>query len=325
MTGSTTVASQRMQRVRIEATHVSRAALLAVGAVCLVAMFDSPSVDAFYGAKPPPFDLTELVIVVAGVAIGCYGTLVGIGGGALVVPVLVTFYGWPARDVVGTALLVVCLNALSGTLRYAQQRRIDYQGGLKFAFAALPGAALSALVHRYWNVASFDTIFGVFLLTLSALCLLGGGVVSQAEQVQREDAEPGHRVVAFEDRFGVRYRFAVNDSVGTSLNFLLGFMVGFLGIGGGVLQVPMLVYLLRYPVHVATATSHFVTLLATLFALAPSVAFGNVRLGLAFWMGLGVVVGAQIGAWLSPNVRSQRIIHLFIGIVILFGLRLLLS
>jgi uncharacterized protein len=303
-------------------TYPQRAVAFLLAVICVVAMFSSSR-----GSFPShsPIALAELLVLGAGLGIGCYGTLVGIGGGPLIVPVLVLSYGWPARNVVATALLVVFMNALSGTLGYSYQRRIDYQGGLKFALAGLPGAVLSGLVHRYFNIRSFDTIFGTFLIGLGIICALGARTVAARHDRTEGPIGAGQRLVEFRDRFGVEYRFGVNDRLGSTLNFAVGFLVGFLGIGGGVLQVPMLVYLLKYPVHVATATSHFVTMLSCLYALAPNVAFGNVRFGEAFWMWTGVVVGAQTGAWLAARLRSQKIMYLFVALVMLFGLKLIWS
>ena len=304
---------------------VARVALLALVALCALGLLSASSGPRSAGVTAWLFNLKGMAVFAAGLGIGCYGTLVGIGGGALIVPVLVFFYDWPARNVVGTALLVVLLNAASGTSGYALQRRIDYQGGLKFALAALPGSVFSGLVHRVWKVESFNTIFGLFLVGLAIFCVLGVGSVDARPATIPVEGGESFRLVSLRDRFGARFRFRVDDRVGTSLNFILGFLVGFLGIGGGVLQVPILVFALGYPVHIATATSHFITMLTCTYALAPNIAFGNVYFGQAAWLGVGVLGGAQIGAWLSPKIRSARIIHLFVLVVFVFGVRLLLQ
>jgi uncharacterized protein len=305
------------------AAYVVRGTILALGLVCLVGMFSTPSWGAVQSGWALPVGLAELGIFAAGLAIGCYGTLVGIGGGPLVVPILVFFYGWDPRYVVGTSLMVVFLNALSGTSGYAYQRRIDYVGGLQYALAALPGAVLSGFIHRHFNVPGFGQIFGVFLLILAAYCVLGAQHVQAVVREKTSAIKASHRVLSFRDRFGIKYRFGVDDRLGSGLNLGLGFLVGFLGIGGGVLQVPILVFVLRYPVHIATATSHFVTLLTCTYALAPALAFGHVRFTQSLWMGLGVVLGAQVGAWLSPKLDARRIMILFVFVILFFALRLL--
>lgn len=299
-----------------------RAALFVPVTLVVVAIFQSCTGATWTLEAQSPLR-TPLLLAASGLGVGCYGTLVGIGGGPLIVPVLVFSFGWEASDIVATSLLIVFLNALSGTTGYAWQRRIDYAGGLSFSMAAVPGAVASALVHHLLHIQTFDTIFGVFLLGLAGYCAVGIRSLDRTSRAHRAAITPPHRIVAFRDRLGVQYRFGVNDRLGVRLNLVLGFFVGFLGIGGGVLQVPLLVYVLRYPIHVATATSHFVTMLTCLFALAPNLVFDNVRFGEALWMGLGVVFGAQAGAWLSPKIGGKGIMWLFVAVLVLFSVRLL--
>jgi uncharacterized membrane protein YfcA len=99
-----------VQRTEVRVTYPQRAVAFLLAVVCVVAMFSSPSAPGLSPIRSP-LALTELLVLAAGLGIGCYGTLVGIGGGPLIVPVLVLSYGWPARNIVATALLVVFMNA----------------------------------------------------------------------------------------------------------------------------------------------------------------------------------------------------------------------
>src|SRR5262249_3610252 len=83
-----------------------------------------------------------------GFLIGAFGTLVGAGGGFLLVPLLVLGYGFAPADAVGTSLSLVFLNALSGSAAYLRQRRVDLSLGWKFAAATLPGAVGGAYLTR---------------------------------------------------------------------------------------------------------------------------------------------------------------------------------
>ena len=304
---------------------VIKAAMTVVGIICVVAMFVSPtmSVSGPYGSVLVTSTSIFAILLITGFAVGAYGTVVGIGGGPIIVPILFFFYAWDAQFLVATSLMIVFLNSLSGSVGYAKQKRIDYVGGIKFALAALPGAILSGFVHHRFNIRAFDIIFGVFLLLLAAYCLLKAKQ-TQPDQVPQKRGDRSYRRLAFVDQFGVKFNFRVNDRLGISMNLLLGFFVGFLGIGGGVFQVPILLFLLSYPPHVATATSHFITMLTCLFAVIPHLYFGTVHFGEVMWMGLGVVIGAQAGAWLAPKVNAKFLIYLFVVVILVFALKLLL-
>ncbi|MFT7636447.1 MAG: putative membrane protein YfcA [Candidatus Omnitrophota bacterium] len=291
--------------------------------LCIIAMFEAPSQGAFGPSGLTVHVPSVMMIVLIGVAIGCYGTIVGIGGGPLIVPILYFFYGWENEFLVATSLMIVFLNAFSGSIGYAVQKRIDYRGGVKFSLAALPGAVLSGLVHHHFNIRMFNIIFGVFLLLLAVYCIIGIRKMREAQTTREiKDAPASHRRVSVIDHFGLKFNYASNDKLGVYMNLLLGFFVGFLGIGGGVFQVPILLFLLRYPPHIATATSHFITMLTCAIAVMPHLFFDNVYVGEALWMGLGVVVGAQAGAWLAPKLNSKLIMYLFVIVIFIFAVKL---
>lgn len=269
------------------------------------------------------------LLMVIGLAIGCYGTIIGIGGGPLIVPILVFFYGWENEILVATSLFIVFLNAASGCAGYAMQKRIDYKGAVRFTLAAMPGAFISSYVHHLINLTFFNVIFGAFLILLSVYTIFS---ISRMEKTRKEKQEflkeakaEGYRRAKFTDAFGVKYDYYSNDRLGIVMNLLLGFFCGFLGIGGGVFQVPILLFLLFYPVHIATATSQFVTLLTCMVALIPHVFWGNVMYAHAMWMGVGVIVGAQIGAQIAARLNTRVTLYLFIMVLIVFAVKLFMG
>lgn len=89
-------------------------------------------------------------LVLIGIGTGIYGTLVGVGGGFVVVPLLLLFY--PEMDpsiITSVSMAVVFFNALSGTIAYARMKRIDYRRGIPYALATVPGAVLGAMVIAF--------------------------------------------------------------------------------------------------------------------------------------------------------------------------------
>jgi uncharacterized protein len=298
---------------------------LLVVAICAFAMFGVPSMSAQGPSQIAVTGPSVMVILLIGLAIGCYGTIVGIGGGPLIVPILVLFYGWDNEILVATSLFIVFLNALSGSVGYARQKRIDYKGAIKFSLAALPGAVISGFVHHAFNIRAFDLIFGGFLILLAVYSLVSAKKMDrELPEVSQENIDKGHRLIEITDRFKDKFSFTVNDKLGIYMNLCLGFFVGFLGIGGGVFQVPILIFLLKYPPHIATATSHFVTMATCAFALIPHIMLGNIMFDNAIWMGVGILAGAQLGAYLSPKINSKLIVYLFVVILFVFALKMFL-
>ena len=297
--------------------------LVLFGALMLVCVSAMVNPQVSLRIEEAPSLSLAIGLFASGIAIGGYGTVVGIGGGPLLVPILHVLYAWPIEEVVASSLFVVLLNATSGSIGYARQRRIDFTGGVALSLAAMPGAVLSGLVHHLVKIPFFDAMFGVFLVVLAGYTILRVDKFDRPRRRRRSTV--GLKRIVIVDSLRERYEFHSDRALGIALNLVLGFLSGFLGIGGGVLQVPILVFLLDYPIHIATATSHFVTMLTAGFALAPNVVLGNVHFLATAWLALGVVIGAQAGAQVAQKLRSKVILYLFAVILLAFAFKLFVS
>jgi uncharacterized protein len=260
------------------------------------------------------------LLTAIGFAIGTYGTLVGIGGGIILLPILLLLYpGVPPDILTGISLSVVMLNAASGTIAYVRQGRIDYRSGVLFALATIPGTIIGVWLVRYIKTGAFSLIFGIMLLAVSAYILLRPQIKNSIA-VARSGA-----VCSLTDKQGERFIYRVNRALGTALSFVVGFIAGLLGIGGGVIHVPMLVYVLCFPVHIATATSHFILVFTTLTGVLTHLAL---RTQIQDWLvvvflALGIIPGAQLGARLSRRLHGTLITRLLALALVVLGVRLL--
>lgn len=265
---------------------------------------------------------TWVALAVLGVVVGAFGTLVGAGGGFIVTPLLLVIYPQDTpQTITAISLVVVFFNAASGSAAYARMRRIDYRSGLVFAVATLPGAVGGALVVQYASRRIFDPLMGALLLGLAALAIRGPRRLQPGEM-----AKGASRVIT--DRDGTTYRYRVPLLRGALLSVGVGFASSFLGIGGGVIHVPLLVSVLGFPAHVATATSHFVLanmsgVASITHAVTGSFAQGH-GLRRALALSAGVVVGAQAGARVSSRTSGLLIQRLLAGALLLLAVRLLI-
>ncbi len=267
---------------------------------------------------------TGLLLALLGFAVGVFGTLVGAGGGFILTPLLLVLYPResPAR-ITAISLVVVFFNALSGSCAYARQRRIDYRSGLAFAAAALPGSIAGALVVRLAPLRLFDLLMG------AVLALLAAWLTNASREIRR--SQPSGRLTEREltDRTGHRYRYQVALRRGVVYSVGVGFVSSFLGIGGGVIHVPLMVGALGLPTHLATASSHFVlTFMAAAgsitHVIAGTFSHGN-GLHRAAALAVGVVLGAQLGAHISQRISGPRIQRLLALGLLALSIRLLLA
>ena len=271
-----------------------------------------------------PFDATSAVLLaLLGVGVGAFGTVVGAGGGFVLTPVLLLLYPHEsAQTLTAISLAAVFFNASSGTVAYLRQGRVDVRSGLVFAAATTPGAVGGALLTGAVSRQVFDALMGS-VLTLLAVWLLTGErwrpVLPRRGVVRR----------TFVDREGVAYEYDVPLVRGIVYSLGVGFVSSFLGIGGGVIHVPLLVRALGFPTHVATATSHFVLAFmagagTVTHALAGSFASGH-GLRRAAAISVGVVLGAQVGARLSRRLHGRHIEWLLAAALLALAARLFVS
>ena len=255
-----------------------------------------------------------------GVGIGTIGTLIGAGGGFLLMPVLVMAYPHtPPAVLAAISLAVVFANAGSGSFAYARMGRIDYKAGLWFAAAGIPGSIAGAIVTSWLDRRLFDPLLGGMLVLVASLLML------RPTPPARASSGAGHRTLVESD--GTVHRYDPRLGLGMLLSVFVGFASSLLGIGGGILHVPLMVFALGFPVHVATATSHFVLAIVALTGTATHAVDGTLRPGLAFALPLaaGVLAGAPLGARLSGRLSGPWIMRGLAIALALAGLRLLLS
>src|SRR5262245_24803748 len=158
-----------------------------------------------------------------GLLVGCFGTLIGAGGGFLLAPVLVLLYPHDEPEVLTSiSLTVVFFNALSGSAGYIRQRLVDLRAGLVFSAAAIPGAIIGAEITTRLQRVSFELILGAMLLAGAALLFL------RPPPAREPDPAPG--------LLGPRIKHPL--WLGTLISFGVGILAGLLGIGGGIIHVP---------------------------------------------------------------------------------------
>jgi uncharacterized membrane protein YfcA len=247
--------------------------------------------------------LQYLWLVPVGGFVGAYGTLIGAGGGFVLVPFLLMLYPAESPEVITSiSLAVVFFNALSGSLAYARHGRIDYQAGGQFAVATIPGAILGALSTAYMPRRVFDMVLGV-LMIMGAGVLLWRPLRVESRTTAPDACYPLHTVV---ERDGSTHTFSYNSKTGIWLSVLVGYLSSLLGIGGGIMHVPALVHLLNFPVHIATATSHFVLAVMAATGTTVHVVTGTFAHGVrrTIALSVGVFVGAQSGRMVfAPGTR----------------------
>ncbi len=267
---------------------------------------------------------TAALLLALGVLAGTYGTIVGAGGGFIVIPALLLIYPNKApAEVTAISLAVVLFNAASGSAAYARLRRIDYRTGVAFALATVPGAVAGSLATQVVPRRAFDALFGVVLISVSAYMALRP-TLSEGGLGWHPRANTYRSLADIEGR---RYSYAFNWQTGVVISFFVGLVASFLGLGGGIIHVPVMVALLGFPAHIAVATSHFILVFTALTATLVHVTTGSLT---DEWpkvipLAVGAIAGAQLGARLSQHLPEKAIVLLLAIALFTVAIRLLVA
>ena len=241
-----------------------------------------------------------------GILVGLLGALLGIGGGMVIVPLLVFAWDYEPQLAIGTSVLVVLMNAVSGTWGYVRQKKACVDAALNFAVATVPGAFLGSYAAEYLQGRLFYLVFGAFF-------------VLAAVNMYRKANQEAAGKTAGEVPEVYNWKLGVLCSVG------VGFLASILGIGGGIVHVPFMVYVLNFPVHVAIATSTCILAVSSLAGLVSHAMLGHIVWTSGLAICAGSFVGAQVGVSLAQRLQSGILMKLASVLVLITGIKFLLD
>lgn len=269
------------------------------------------------------------VLILVGFLIGGCGTLIGAGGGFILVPILIlTTHPKMAPNIItAISIAVVAANAISGSIAYAAAKRIDYKAGLIFSAFTIPGSIIGVLIVKYIPLHLFNIIFGLLLVVLATYLFINHDK-PKTSATASDKLSKGLRTHHLTDKQGEHFTYTYNQTIGIIISILVGFLSPLLGIGGGIIHVPAMVQWLQFPVYVATATSHFILAIMSTVSVIVHIFQGSYSdrhvLRMVIALCIGVVPGAQAGAYISHKIHTKTIIKTLAACLGLVGVRILL-
>jgi uncharacterized protein len=246
-----------------------------------------------------------VVVLLVGVGAGVLSALLGVGGAVVTTPAIRALGATPIQAV-GSTVPAIFPSAISGSLRYAKEGLVEWRTALTLGAAGAVFAFLGA-----W---ASDPIGGEILMVATAVLMLWSGIVvlrgGRRVDGEADAADVSHPSTAPADAVP-RHSVAVVLGIGV----VSGFIAGLLGVGGGIVMVPMMTGPLRFPMRVATASSLVAVAIMSVPALITHIVLDHVNWAYAVPLMIGVIPGARIGARITVG-SSDRAIRRFFGIFI---------
>ncbi len=270
--------------------------------------------------------MLSLTLAIVMIPVGFLAALVGIGGGTIIVPLLTLFFGLPIKEAVAISIVTVVAAGITGASRYLKQKITNIRLGLFLEMSTTLGAMLGAILAL--SLPSFV----LFLLLATVLIYVGLNQIyrgkKEREMIKHRAYEKIHEDTIAKtlnlsgkywdaaENAEIKYK-VTNTLQGLFASITAGLASGMLGIGGGVLKVPIMNEVMKIPVKVAVATSKFMMCLTASAAALVYINEGRVNLHLASATVLGIMIGELIGTRVMNRVHADKI-KMLLGLVLAY-------
>ncbi len=262
--------------------------------------------------------------ILTGWCAGLLGSMVGLGGGIIVVPALTLLLNVNIKNAVSSSLISLVATSVMSVSVYAERRLVHYRLGLVFVFTTILGSFLGSYVGVYLDpqtvMICFAVLIGAAIPVMTVRLFQGEKYIDRSVlrtgPVTRTGLLELYGRYPADDTEGGSYYRVRHAKAGAALSTLAGAVSGLLGVGGGIIQVPMLNGLCGVPVRVATATSAFMIGFTGLAGATTYFLYEQFDLSMTGAVVVGVTVGSWMGSRLALLIRTRAIVGILIAVLV---------
>ena len=247
-----------------------------------------------------------LLVLAVGFIVGVPSSMVGLGGGFIIVPILILFFQLPAENAIAVSLVAICGTTVSSTLGYVRQRRVDYKLGLLYDVLDVPGIVLGAYVTTLLPQNVLAGICGIFIIFIVTVLIR-----NKRNPCSGKNPNPNNANMEWTrnriDSEGHAFTYTLRSPLlALASSFLGGLITGLSGLGGGITDVSTMI-MLGVPAHIAVASSEFAMAFTNGVGVVAHGLLNNVLVEYALPITVGTVIGAQVGCSLAKRVKGKAI------------------
>lgn len=269
--------------------------------------------------------LTFAVLLVALIA-GIMGSLLGLGGGIIVIPVLTLALGFNMQEAIGASLVGVIASSTGAAARYVHQGFTNIRLGMLLETSTTIGSVLGAIVAIYLDQKILLLLFSAILVYSSFHMLTKKEKIFSPEDVEKEGQLLDLSCTYVDPKSGKDVCYGVKGiKTGLSASLAAGGISGLLGVGGGVIKVPVMNACMCVPMKAATATSNFMIGVTALAGALIYFRHGLIEPVLGASVAIGVLFGAMVGTKLIDHVDNASLRRMFGAVLILVAVLMVLK
>tara|TARA_Y100000590_G_scaffold66244_1_gene71712 strand:- start:11684 stop:12523 length:840 start_codon:yes stop_codon:yes gene_type:complete len=254
---------------------------------------------------------------------GIIGSLLGLGGGIILVPALTILFDLPIHQAIGVSFIGVLVNSSSSSIVYIKNRITDLRLSSILELGAVTGSIIGAYAALQIDSSILSVIFGIVLgyiainmYVKSRKNLENNNIESKSNDERKYFDESTNEIITYSVK---------REKEGTIISVIGGIFSGLLGLGGGAIFVPIMNRIMNIPIKVAIATSSFMIGVTSLVGALIFFNNGLIDVTLVSPIILGIFFGAQIGSRINKVIDKQILTNIFCIVLIYIALRMIIN
>ncbi|MFD2129727.1 sulfite exporter TauE/SafE family protein [Pseudogracilibacillus auburnensis] len=270
-----------------------------------------------------------LVIIIAlliGFLSAFVGSLVGLGGGIVLVPAMLFLYdnfssfSWAnPQAIVGISLITMVFTGLSSTLAYYRLKRVDIKTGVIFLIGSLPGSVVGSWINTRLETDQFSLYFGILMIIIFIMMLVDREKLRKNKPLEITDQTRTFMIDGETHQYNITYVPAI------ILSFAVGLLSGLFGIGGGTISVPAMILFFGIPVQIAIATSMFMIFFISIISASAHIVLGHIVWSYVLFFVIGSYIGGTVGAKTSKLFKGKTLEWILRIVIVIAAIRLIIE
>jgi len=248
----------------------------------------------------------------------------------LVVPAIVSVFNEKPSVLVGSVFLMYLATALAGLAFYSMKGLVDTRSGIILSIPCIPGVVIGTLLETSISEFEFKLGLGILTIALAVMMLLFKErnrmiEVSTSDEFKRSNESKARPKLLLADSSGRKFEYTPNFPAGLFINFIGGLLSGLFGAGAAILIVPAMILFVKFPAHVAIATSRIILTILNFTAFFTHVGLNAINYYYACFLAIGAVIGSMLGAKVAFGISANLLSRIVALILIILGAYLVIT
>lgn len=265
----------------------------------------------------------SILLALCALIASVFGSMLGLGGGVFIVPLFTLLLGVDPHIAIGASAVCVVTNSVVGSRRHLDNRFVNFRLAMLLQSTTAVGAIVGALIALAVNANFLKALLGVLLL-YAAYSMLKGSKIAIPSMPQNTP-DPLNLMYDYQEGDELVRYVPQRVQVGLGASGFAGVLSGMLGIGGGLIQVPVMNLIMKIPLRAAAGTSSFMVGMTSVATAAVFYANDMIDPSVTAPAMVGVLLGSSFGSALTKRVKVNQLVSVFVVIMVALSISMIMS